>query len=355
MSEFKIAIASIMLAVIFANATDIDTYGFVRFNGVWSDGVKNGSETNGVSSASPVDTGGYGRGPVYERASRFKFAANQSTLGINMSDSTFEGRLVLTGKLEANFISAFNLQYGFINFSFPNIGLNILFGQTDILFVPYDPPTINYRKLVGMGNLYTRRPQIRITQKISSIEVAVAARENNGDYPAVEGRISTTGPIKIGTSAVWISSKSAGVSYIDYDHDEPDSYGLAADISADIGIVSISGEFFTGQNIKNYGGIQEYYYNRSTKSSSIGGWGALGFRVSDNLSINAGASVENLLDEYYWSDNGIWLNRAIFANMIYKVTPNATLALEYFRHDTEYNDDRTGSYNRVETAITYGF
>jgi len=349
---------SIMLAVAFASAMDINPYGFIRFNGVWSDGVRYSSETDGTFNAFPVDTGSYQNGPIYERASRFQFAANQSTIGVNISDSISEGRLILTGKLEGDFRNYFIMNHGFINFSFPRIGLNILLGQTDALFVPYNPPTVNHRKLVSTGNLGLRqRPQIRLTQKISSIEVAVAAREENVDYPIIEGKINTTGPIKIGASAFWHSSKRAGVSYIDYDYDEPDSYGLAADIFADIGIVNISGEFFTGQNIKRYiyGSIQEHSYNSSSKSNSIGGWGALGFKASDNLNINVGAGSEYLLDEYYWSDNGIWLNRAIFANINYKLTPNATLALEYFRHDTEYNDDRTGSYNRVETAITYGF
>ncbi len=46
---------------------------------------------------------------------------------------------------------------------------------------------------------------------------------------------------------------------------------------------------------------------------------------------------------------------ALFANINYKLTKAATVALEYYRHDTGYMASERGSYNRVETAITYEF
>ncbi|MDR0515924.1 MAG: hypothetical protein LBH25_02655 [Fibromonadaceae bacterium] len=223
-----------------------------------------------------------------------------------------------------------------------------------------------------MGNLATEHLQIRLTQKFGSTEIAVAARKDI-DYPAVEGRIGTITPIKIGASAFWASKEMAGASresgdsyniYEEDDDDEP-AWGIAADMFATIGIVSISGEFFMGKDLSNYGGIpaRNGYLYRNAKS--MGGWGALGIKASDNLSFNAGAGVERItnpdhlyeyyLSEYYRWPEAIYFNRAIFANVNYKLSPTATLALEYFRHDSEYIPYEKGAYNRVETAVTYGF
>jgi hypothetical protein len=351
--KLRTILASIILASIFANATDVTPYGFVRFNGVWSDGVSGSSNPNGVYEAG-VEKGSF------ERASHFGFGVSQSTVGVNMRDSISEGKLILTGKFEGDFVHGYNLglNQGFVNFSFPNIGLDILFGQTWALFVPHDPPTINHQNLVGTGNLAAERPQIRLTQKLSSLEVAVAARKDR-DYPAVEGRIGTTTPIKIGTSAFWASEKIVGISSSYYygEEKEPASWGIAADMFADIGILSISGEFFTGKNLSNYGGISNPYYQYIKFGvKSIGGWGALGVKASDDLSFNAGAGAERITNSSYWGSYPIpWFNMAIFANANYKLSPTATLALEYYRHNSKYMGDLNGAYNRVETAITYGF
>jgi len=363
MSEIRIAVAGIMLASVFAHAIDTDPYGFIRFNGVWSYGAEGSASPNGILYAPPIYgiTSSHYISSSLKRANHFDFGASQSTVGINLSDSISEGLLVLTGKLEGDFTSGFSMNYGFINFSFPNIGLGILLGQTDALFVPYNPPTINYRNLVGMGNLDTQQPQIRLMQKISSIEVAVAVRNDYyRSYPAIEGKISTTGPIKIGASAFWLLEEEEGVSTISAYLEEniQSSWGFAADIFADIGVVNVSGEFFTGQNLITYSPLHnvDYIYNKIDKRKSIGGWGALGIKATDNLSFNAGAGSEYITNKYYGLD-GIWLNWAIFANINYKLTPNASIALEYFRHNTEYMDEDydSGSYNRIETAITYGF
>jgi hypothetical protein len=126
---------------------------------------------------------------------------------------------------------------------------------------------------------------------------------------------------------------------------------------APISIANISGEFFMGKNLSNYGGISEPYY-RGAKFGvkSIGGWGALSLRASDNLSFNAGAGAEKITEHAYWPLPSVpWLNTAIFANISYKLAKSATFALEYYRHDTEYMDDKKGGYNRIETALTYEF
>ncbi|MDR3001883.1 MAG: hypothetical protein LBU89_11540 [Fibromonadaceae bacterium] len=331
-------LASVALVIVLASAAEVSPYGFVHFNGVWSDGVSGSANPSGVFVA---EFSG-------EKASHSDFAASQTTLGINIRDSISNGRLILTGKFEGDFVNDYNLRlnHSFVNFLFSDIGLSILFGQSSALFVPYNPPTINYNKLIGAGNLYKERPQIRLTQKLGSTEIAAAARKDEGDYPAFEGRINTTTPIKIGSSVFWASES------------ELPSWGIAADIFAPVGIVIISGEFFTGQNLSSYGGLSEPFYNNvKFKVKSIGGWGALGFKASDNLSFNTGVGAERITGEYWPS--APWLNGVVFANVSYKLKAT-TLTLEYYRHDTEYMWSRaveheTGSYNRIETAVTYEF
>jgi hypothetical protein len=335
--------------------TDINPYGFLRFNGVWSYGVHS-SDANGINHAELNDL-------AFEKASGFDFSANQSTLGINIINPPF-GSLVLTGKFEGDFLDGnLNLNHGFMNLSLQNAGLNILFGKTFGLFAPYNPPTVNYYELVGTGNLDQKRPQIRLTQKLGSTEFAVAARKDvdNQSYPAVEGRINTTMPIKIGISAYYAAEQVAGrLNIYQKENERPASWGIAADLFAPIGNVNISGEFFRGQNLSNYGGMSVPYIDDGVEYGvkSIGGWGALGFKASDNLSFNAGAGSEQITEvageNKYWK-SAIWFNRAIFANINYKLTPSFTLALEYYRQDSEYMDDSKSNCDRIEMAATYGF
>ncbi|MDR1812152.1 MAG: hypothetical protein LBQ87_04950, partial [Candidatus Fibromonas sp.] len=222
----------LLLCTAIASATDVVPYGLVRFNGVLSDDILNKNSEN---------------------LWHFDFGAQESVIGIKASDTAFQNRLVLNGKLEINFIDDYNFKLNqvFADFLFPNLGLNILFGKTQNLFSPFDPPATDYDKLAGAGNLTRESHQIRITQKISTVEIAVAARKDK-DYPAFESRISTAGSIKLGTSAFWASEKAA----IDADKNEdvPDSWGLSADLFAPVYFFNISGEFFMGQNLSSYGG-----------------------------------------------------------------------------------------------------
>jgi hypothetical protein len=347
----KIHIMFINIALVNALAADINPYGFIRFNGAWGYGV------NGVNYAEVNDL-------KFKRASSFDFSANQSTFGIDISDSTSEGWLILTGKLEGDFLyNNLRLNHSFINLSFQNIGLNILFGKTRGLFVPYNPPTVNYYELVGAGNLDEKRSQIRLTQKLSSAEVAIAARNDvyHQSYSAVEGRINTTKPIKVGISAYYAAEQIAGRLNIHQKEEEkPASWGIAADLFAPIGNVNISGEFFRGQNLSNYGGIFRPYLNSGIEYGvkSIGGWGALGFKASDDLSFNAGAGTEQITEiggEGVYYSFMPWFNRAIFANINYKLTKSLTFALEYCRLDTEYVDESKASFDRIEVVATYEF
>jgi len=345
-------VMAIMFAGVFANATDINPYGFVRFNGIWSDGVSGSSGQYGISFAGLP---GMYNSTMNERASRFGFGVSQTTFGVDLGDSAYNGNLVLTGKFEGDFVYGYRLKHGFVDFSFPNIGLSILFGQTFSLFAPYEAPTVNYTYLASIGNLSAKHPQIRLTQKLGTTEIAVAVRRD-GDYPAVEGRIGTTGQIKIGASAFWATEKRAGVSYPHMENHEQPSWGIAADMFSSIGFINISGEFFMGQNLSSYGGISEsYFYDKKYGIKSMGGWGALGLKASKKLNFNAGLGLEAITEKIYWKDDP-WFNRAVFANANYNITPAAIIALEYFRHDTSYMDhDEDGSYNRIETSITYGF
>lgn len=329
----------LFLCATIASATDAVPYGLIRFNGVLSDDILNKDSEN---------------------LWHFDFGAQQSVIGIKASDTAFQNKLVLNGKLEINFIDDYNfkLSHVFADFLFPNLGLNILFGKTQSLFSPFDPPTIDNNKLVGFGNLTKELYQIRITQKISTIEIAVAAR-NDKDYPAFESKISTVGHIKLGTSAFWASEKTA----IDVDNNEdvPDSWGLSADLFAPIYFFNISGEFFMGQNLSNYGGISESYFkNIKFGVKSMGGWWALGFALYD-FSLSTGIGLEKITS-LYWPDS-LWLSTAKFANLNYKITAKSKISLEYCKLSMEYmaNSNRRVKnkekveYNRIGTLVTYEF
>jgi len=381
--------------------TKISLYGRLELNSAYETDI-----TNGLWSwSAPAGAKGDAQG-------RFSMGVARTRFGFNLEGPSKEGDPALKGKFEADFAgsdsysnfngsSGFRIRQSWGSLNFKDIGLTILFGQTDDVTNPIDPPSINPSSLNGSGNLGTRRPQIRITEAIGPVELAVAATHDRtyGYRPRVDKDVNDTtiatvsdanapaflgfqGRLGVKVPATWAGEKanlaigvgglyaSNEVANADdknkYESPEP-SYMFGADLSLPIiDILTLTGEFFTGQNLSRYGDgslKRSRAYHDDGGIQSIGWWGGLAAKLPANLSAGAGVGAESL-DDKSKSVGAIENNMFIFANLAYNFTSAAKVTFEYLTFSTDYSTaDSNGkvdgsdnrSLNRFELNFRYDF
>jgi hypothetical protein len=359
----------------------VSVYGFAQLNAVWEDGVISNTGTNwSYSAPKGNDKGG----------SRTLINVNHSRLGVNFSGPKNEGDPTLSGKLETDFNGnanrnnngvgnpaggGFRIRHSFGQVRFDDLGLILLFGQTTDVISPRDPAVLSEGTNNQSGNIGTRRPQIRITKELGPAEIAVAATDDRGssspESPAVQGRLGAkVSGYEIGVSGHLAKEKTSdfdeGKSYVKV----PKSWSINADALLPVlDILSISGEFFYGQNLISYSsGSIGQTSDAAAKSKddgskygikSLGGWANLGLKLPANVAFNGGVGVESISNDDELVDGAKKSNLSIYSNLRYYFIKEAFVGIEYWRINTDYTkkgDDKTsGSINRVELAFQYAF
>jgi len=259
---------------------------------------------------------------------------------------------------------------------YKDIGLTLLFGQTDDLITPLDPPSINGGSLNGAGNLGNRRPQIRITQAIGPVEIAVAAlhdrlnSDNNpSSTPSVQGRLGLKLPaswagekanLAMGIGGLFAKGEAANADDEARAKRPTPTYSYNVDLSLPvIDIITLTGEFFRGQNLRRYGDGSLGQYGNTKDLISIGGWGGLSVKLPASLSLAGGVGGEGFekdTKEETITDGTIEDNMFIFANLGYNFTSAAKLTFEWLTFSTNYKEvDDTASLNRFELNFRYDF
>jgi predicted porin len=325
---------------------------------------------------------------------------------LNLTGPSKEGEPELNGRFEADFAgnagynnfsgtsgsnSGFRIRQSYGAVKYKDLGLTLLFGQTDDLFSPIDPPSINPSSLNGSGNIGNRRPQIRVTQALGPVELAVAATHDRmiddakaPSTPGVQGRLGTKIPatwagekanLALGIAGHYAKNEAANADDDNRAVRPPESYSFNVDLSLPLmDILTLTGEFFTGQNLRRYGDgslglspIQpdpEKGVIGDTKDSnsvqSIGWWGALALKLPANFSAATGVGMESL-DKESEQYGKVKSNMFIFANVAYNFTSAAKLTFEYLNLAADYADTKddkkvdSGSLNRFELNFRYDF
>jgi len=367
--------------VVTPGGTKVQIYGRLELNGAY-EGYPSSAVSTMIPAKGSKDAEGQGQTTL---------AINRTRLGLNLSGPSKDGEPDLAGRFEADFSGAtahsnFNGSSGFRvrqswgSVKFKDIGLTLLFGQTDDLISPIDPPSVNPSSLNGAGNIGNRRPQVRISQALGPAEIAVAATHDRltdegktaPSTPAIQGRLGLKLP------ASWAGEKAnfaAGVSG-HFSRDEaanaddenraargPSSYSFNVDLSLPIiDVLALTGEFFTGQNLRRYG---DGSLGKNTAhgddgkdgTKSIGWWTALGLKLPANFSLATGTGMESISGDESKAAAGIESNMFIFGNVAYNFTSAAKLTLEYTNLAATYDSDskNDGSLNRVELNFRYDF
>ncbi|MCL2102132.1 MAG: hypothetical protein FWH22_10525 [Fibromonadales bacterium] len=377
-----VSVAALLAATSIATASEsVSVYGFVQLNTVWEDGVASTTARNwSFVAPSGNDKGG----------SRTLLNVNHSRFGLNLNGPQAEGAPELSGRFETDFnnsngrnsngFDGFRIRQAFGQVKFSDLGLTLLFGQTGEVFSPRDPAILSEGTFNYVGNIGTRRPQIRITQVIGPIEAAVAALDDRGatvpEVPAVQGRVGAKIPagwagekqnLELGVSGHFAKEKNTDTTENQPYVKLPKSWSINADLSLPvISILSLSGEFFYGQNLRNYSNGSIGLTRTATITEidgikSVGGWANLGVKLPANLTFNGGGGLESISNDDKLKPGRPSSNSGIYTNLRYNFTPSAFLGVEYFRIDTDYtnaaDDAKTpsGAINRVELAFQYAF
>jgi len=399
-----------------ASGTKISLYGFAQLNAVWEDGVKNVNANNWNLTA-PGDSKNGG--------SRTLLNVNHTRFGINFSDSPTEEGTELSGKIEADFNnsagrnnngvatatavsavsanstinstgdtvkttissssvsiagSAFRIRHAYGQVKFGDLGLTILFGQTGNVFSPRDPSILSEGTMNYSGNIGSSRvPQIRLTQVLGPTEIAVAAVDDRGATapvsPAFQGRLGLKIPaewadkkqnLEVGVSGHFANEKNTDIDTKNKSSVKlPKSWSANADLNLPIiDILGLSGEFFYGQNLRNYANgslgltasaLDPTKISEGDGVKSFGFWTNLSIKLPASLTLGGGLGMESIANDDDLKKGTIDSNMGIFGNLRYNFIPSAFVGVEYWRISTSYKDSDKEAINRIELAFNYAF
>jgi hypothetical protein len=400
--------------VVTPGGTKVQIYGRLELNSAYEDGITSGLWSAWAPSNANKDAQG-----------RTSLSVARTRLGLNLVGPSKEGEPDLNGRFEADFAGAstynnfngnsgFRIRQSYGSVKFKDIGLTLLFGMTDDLITPIDPPSINPSSLNGAGNLGNRRPQIRVTQALGPVEIAVAAthdrlRANDSiasSSPGFPGRLGVKLPatwagekanVALGIGGLYAKDEAANPDDDKRAKRGPSTNSINADLSLPIiNILTLTGEFFMGQNLTRYGdgSLGLNHTNASypdptdptdpTKTKplkkvredgikSMGWWAALAAKLPANLSASTGVGMENIegdvvsVNKVLDADKTDKIpgsrksNMFIFADLGYNFTSAAKLTFEYLQLATGYADKANGDksdkgyLNRFELNFRYDF
>jgi len=357
------------------------------------------------AGASGYNNFGGGAGSGTSTSTSTSTSETKSTLQYNEDDPSSSiiidsTKTTTTTTTTTTVSSGFRVRQSWGSLNFKDIGLTLLFGQTDDVVNPLDPPSINPSSLNGAGNIGTRRPQIRATEAVGPVELAVAITHDRlraddnvaSSSPAFQGRLGLKVPaswadekssLAVGFSGLFAKDEAANADDKNRKKRGPTTNFFGADLSAPLlNILTLTGEFFVGRNLSRYadGSIGLNHTSSSNPAKvkedglkSKGWWGALAAKLPANLSAAAGLGMENLdgdvktdFDESTVIPGSRKDNMFIFANLAYNFTSAAKVTFEYLNLSTDYADkvDKTkktlekvesGKLNRFEVDFRYDF
>jgi hypothetical protein len=293
------------------------------------------------------------------------------------------------------------LRHGYAKLTNEDSGTTLLFGQAQGPFAPIDPQTLNWETLVLMGDIFTRLPQVRLTQTMGDFSAAVAlvrpadylndtkrgydvqGRGQDSGLPEVQARVQYSLPLKGGHywfyetgGAIGLSGRAARERFDAGTDAQQDitSWTAALDWIIPAGPVTIAGELYYGQDTDNvYGlsGVARAADGALEPISELGGWASIGYRPTPRVYTSliygriqpdkarfarAGVTQDNGLD--------IEHNQTVTTNLYYRILPTLFVAGEYAWLNTSYyqrtepdgsGSSQAGSLHRAQASLLFSF
>ena len=282
-----------------------------------------------------------------------------------------------TGKIELDFYTlafgggnenavAPRIRLGYVDVANKN-GLSFRAGQDWDAFVTVNPKTLDAAFLGGYGNLYNRRPQVRVSDVVKLGDVTVTARvagartigqvtdaggvqdggEDSGQ-PTLEGALFADAKLWTNKPARLSISGHTGseTNFTAAANPTLDNYTTKSLIGGAIvpvtEAVSVQGTIWQGTDLRAfYGGIYQGINTVQKKSiSSTGGWGQVVANVTPIINVNLGYGVDDP-DGDTLNNGDRTLNKRAFGSIFYQLNSAVSVAFEYSNLSTAYKTTAT--------------
>ncbi len=321
----------------------------------------------------------------------FRMTARETRIGLNINVSE-TGPIQTSGKIEVDFYGAggsdnaanLRLRLAYLDLTMPH-GFSVRAGQDWETFITIIPRIVNFSYLADAGALGIRRPQLRATQEIKLDEKTkltaklAAARtigqdiDGGGEDDGVDSGLPTGQGNLILERPLW-TEKAARVSVSGHigretcdkvvegvicenDDKDYDTWSVIGSLYLPLcKLAAVQGCVWQGENLDTYyGGIgQGINKTLATAIAAKGGFAQLLLDLTSRLNLNVGYGLDDP-DEADLNAKDRSKNELIFSSLFFKLTRDATLALEYSNLRTSYKDADKAENNRIQGAIIYYF
>lgn len=352
----------------------VKIFGTVVFNSYFNSGEANWLEN--PNTVAPVPTNGLPSGS-------FSATLRQSRAGAIISGPQV-GSMRTSGVIAVDFLGGVpnfqtgqvmglpRLLYAFVRLENGRTAIEV--GQDHMILAPQNPTSLaamSFPDLYRSGNLYLRVPQARIEHTFGAGKsgeflavggiVAPIAGDFAGGYsfvppnlagersrrPAFQGRFawrarprSTDRGFEIGFSGHYGSEEYVGGAI--------SSWATAMDLDARVGRFGLGGEWYVGKNIDAFGGSIGHL------AKSAGGFVEGRFHATSRLEFNSGVGRDRLFDMTLFPAT-LKGNTGIYANSIFRWTPEVASSVEYRWLSTAPVQNTARRNDHVNFVLTYSF
>jgi hypothetical protein len=338
------------------------------FGAIVSNTVSNSGMANWLENPNLVDAEVPGVTP-----GSFTSTLKQSQIGLNIGPIPV-GSLTASGTVIADFLGGTpsfvtgtvmglpRMVYAYMRLEGERTALQV--GQDHNLLAPRDPTSLaaqNFPLLFRAGNLYLRSPQVRVEHRMGGLTVKggiaaplaadpaafyvfapAAGAGERSERPALESRVDYTvgspdgaGEFTLGVSGRYGWRKPGG---------ELDSAGsYAMDFNVRAGRVGAAGEYFHTDDAAEFGAAV------AQARSSSGGWVEGRVALTSRLSANAGVGLDSVRDPVPLAARQE--NKSVFGNVIFDLTPEVAVSMEYRWLETQLGNALAKRENRRVNAV----
>ncbi len=318
----------------------------------------------------------------------FSMNVRHTRLGLKITGPELINNGKILSLIEADFAGGFpnsstaarqpllRLRHAWVELNYPK--WEARFGQDWALISGPFPNTTSFVVGAGKGNLWMRMPQVKFTVKQDKIKWAFSLNRpmagntkyndnEGGDFDIVaDGERSGLPWIM---SRLWLTAGKSTISFSGHYGQEQindasgnphdiKSYSLNADLILRSGPVTITGRFFTGENLNTFfGGVFQGFTvipNSVSTVKSTGGWGQWIYKMNDKWSYTFGSGIDNPEDNDL-SKGKKGRNDWFFTNFTRSIGNSVSMMLEYSHLKTNYIDSVNGTNNRIQFVTYFKF
>jgi hypothetical protein len=301
------------------------------------------------------------------------------TFTMSARDSRFGAKLdmgAVTGRVEVDFhgddltgiAGDVLFRHAYVALDLGN-DMRLLVGQTDDVFAPLNPYTLNYTVGWQAGNVGHRSPQFRWewTPEMGPVNVQAAfsdPQDTQIGMPDIQARVGFKLGENVDLGASIVTGKTEVSGALPADAEE-DIFGLAVDVTAKLGMdgkLAIKGEWHTGQNLgptafgtAGYMGNIGMAVPDNAEIGCDGLWVAAEIKPTETLTVNAGITIASN-DDGDIADGEPENNTSLFGNAIFHLNENTDVGIEISKWETEYKGSTTEFDNlRIQGSVIVRF